>query len=230
VRVHDLNWIQLEAYLENDDRIALPLGSTEQHAYLSLGTDNILAERIATEAAEPLGVPVLPVLAYGLTPSFAAYPGSPTLRMETYIHVLRDLLDSLHGQGFRRMLIVNGHGGNTPARTQVAEWLGAHADAQVLWHDWWSAPRVAEACTRVDPVWSHAAWSENFPWTRLAGVALPQEAKPKPEAGILDPRALRATAGDGSFGGEYAKPDDAMLEIWRIGVEETRSLLVGGFK
>src|SRR5438045_5148822 len=105
--------MQLEAYLESDDRIALPLGSTEQHAYLSLGTDNILADRIATEAAEPLGVPVLPVLAYGLTPSFAAYPGSPTLRMETYIHVIRDLLDSLHGQRFRRMLIVNGHGGNT---------------------------------------------------------------------------------------------------------------------
>src|SRR6266705_49445 len=67
MRVHDLNWMQLEAYLENDDRIVLPLGSTEQHAYLSLGTDNILAERIAVEAAEPLGVPVLPVLAYGLT-------------------------------------------------------------------------------------------------------------------------------------------------------------------
>src|SRR6266571_4581499 len=108
MRVHDLNWMQLEAYLENDDRIVLPLGSTEQHAYLSLGTDNILAERIAVEAAEPLGVPVLPVLAYGLTPTFAAYPGSPTLRLETYAAVTCDLLDSLHGQGFRRVLIVNG--------------------------------------------------------------------------------------------------------------------------
>jgi len=121
VRIHDLNWMQLEAYLERDDRIVLPLGSTEQHAYLSLGTDNILAERIAVEAAGPLGVPVLPVLAYGLTPSFAAYPGSPTLRAATYLSVIRDLLESLHAQGFRRILIVNGHGGNTPARPQVAE-------------------------------------------------------------------------------------------------------------
>jgi creatinine amidohydrolase len=62
MRIHDLNWMQLEAYLERDDRIVLPLGSTEQHAYLSLGTDSILAERIAVEAAEPVGVPVLPVL------------------------------------------------------------------------------------------------------------------------------------------------------------------------
>ena len=74
MRVRDLNWFQLEEYLRGDDRIVLPLGSTEQHAYLSLETDNILAERVAAEAAEPLGIPVLPVLAYGLTPSFGACP------------------------------------------------------------------------------------------------------------------------------------------------------------
>ena len=56
MRVRDLNWMQLEGYLRGDDRIVLPVGSTEQHAYLSLETDNILAERAAVEAAEPLGV------------------------------------------------------------------------------------------------------------------------------------------------------------------------------
>ena len=75
VRIADLNWMQLERYLEHDDRIVLPLGSTEQHAYLSLATDAILAERVSVEAAEPLGVPVLPALAYGITPYFAAFPG-----------------------------------------------------------------------------------------------------------------------------------------------------------
>src|SRR5207244_3713550 len=109
MRVYDCNWMQLEDYLERDDRIVLPTGSTEQHAYLSLGTDNILAERIAAEAAEPLGVPVLPCLPYGITPRFAAYPGSPTLRVETFLAVVTDLLDSLSGQSFRRILIVNGH-------------------------------------------------------------------------------------------------------------------------
>ena len=77
--------MQLEDYLRRDDRIVLPLGSTEQHAYLSLATDNILAERVSVEAAEPLGVPVFPVLPYGITPRFAAYPGSPTLRVETFL-------------------------------------------------------------------------------------------------------------------------------------------------
>lgn len=102
MRVRDLNWMQLEEYLQRDDRIVLPVGSTEQHAYLSLETDNIIAERLAVEGAEPLGIPVLPVLAYGITPGFGAFPGSPSLRLETFVAAVRDILDSLHSQGFRR--------------------------------------------------------------------------------------------------------------------------------
>src|SRR5689334_20304 len=143
--------MQLEAYLEHDDRIVLPLGSTEQHAFLSLETDNILAERIAAEAAEPLGVPVLPVVAYGLTPSFGAYPGSPTLRVATLVAVVQDLLDSLRGQGFRRILIVNGHGGNTPADAARREWGAAHPSAGVQFHSWWIGGLVWTRVQELDP-------------------------------------------------------------------------------
>ena len=80
MRARDLNWLQVEEYLGRDDRVVLPVGSTEQHGYLSLETDNILAERVSAEAAEPLGVLVLPVLAYGLTPSFAAKESTPVCR------------------------------------------------------------------------------------------------------------------------------------------------------
>jgi len=121
MNLYKMNWMQVEAYLAADDRIVLPLGCTEQHAYLSLGTDSILAERVASEAAAPLGIPVLPVLAYGLTPYFMAYPGTITLRLNTYTHIIHDILDSLVETGFRRLLIVNGHGGNAPAATAVAE-------------------------------------------------------------------------------------------------------------
>jgi creatinine amidohydrolase len=230
VRVRELNWMQLESYLERDDRIVLPLGSTEQHAYLSLETDNILSERIAAEAAEPLDVPVLPALAYGLTPAFAAYPGSPTLRTETYVRVVADLLDSLAAQGFRRILIVNGHGGNTPARSRVVEWNASRNDAQALWHDWWSSPEVAAVANSFDRVWSHASWSENLPWTRLPGVELPEAAKvPVPLPLPAEPAAARRAAGDGSFGGRYVRPDAEVLELWRAGVEGVRALLESGW-
>ena len=68
--------MQVERYLQDDDRCVVPLGSTEQHAQLSLSVDSILSERVAAEAAHPLGVPVFPVLAYGITPYFQAYPGT----------------------------------------------------------------------------------------------------------------------------------------------------------
>lgn len=217
MRIADLNWMQLEAYLEHDDRIVLPLGSTEQHAYLSLATDAILAERVAVEAAEPVGVPVLAALPYGLTAYFAAYPGSPSVRPETYVAFVGELLESLRGQGFRRVLLVNGHGGNAPVE--------ALASDDVVVHHWWRGPRTWAAVTEIDPDASHASWMENFPWTRLAGVVLP-EGKKQPAARVAeDPVKVRAQLGDGSYGGYWQRPDDDVLRVWRTGVEETREAL-----
>jgi creatinine amidohydrolase len=224
--------MQLEAYLEGDDRIVLPLGSTEQHGYLSLATDSILSERVAAEAAEPLAVPVLPALPYGLTPYFGAYPGSPSLRMSTYLAVVGDLLDSLHGQGFRRFLVVNGHGGNAPVGALALEWM-ARNDGQVLFHNWWNGPKTWEVVQSIDPQASHANWFENFPWTRLAGVNVPDRPKPMVDAAarqIADPAGVRAILGDGSYGGRYARPDDELLRVWRAGVEEVRELLQTGWR
>ena len=93
VLVARMNWMQIEDQAKRDDRCVLPLGCVEQHAYLSLATDAILSERIAAEAAEPLGIPVFPVQAYGMTPGFTAYPGTISLRMTTYIALIEDLLD-----------------------------------------------------------------------------------------------------------------------------------------
>jgi creatinine amidohydrolase len=232
MRVQDCNWMQLEEYLRADDRIVLPVGSIEQHGYLSLGVDMILSERVSVEAAEPLGVPVLPSLPYGITPYFAAYPGSPTLRVETYQAVVRDLLESLHEQGFRRFLFVNGHGGNDPGAKAADEWSAAHPGAQTVWHNWWKGPHTWEVVQSIDSDASHASWLENFPWTRLEGVEQPPERKPMADITKMlesSPADVRAALGDGSFGGLYERPDEDVLRVWRAGVEEVRDLIENGW-
>jgi creatinine amidohydrolase len=234
VRLFDANWQQVDAYLDHDDRVVVPIGSTEQHGLLSLGTDAILAERVALEAAEPLGIPVLPVLPFGMAPYFRAFPGSLTLQLSTYVAVVRDLLDTLSSQGFRRIAIVNGHGGNAPVTGAIREWLAQERDAriQVVFTSWYAAPKVAALAASFESSPTHGGWFENFPWTRLTGVTMPSEAKAHLPAEVVaqaTPADLRELAGDGSFGGSYALSDDVMDQIWQTGVLEVRELLQTGW-
>ena len=232
MRISDMNWMQVEEYLKGDDRAVLPLGSTEQHAYLRLTVDCILPERVAVEAAEPLGVPVFPVVAYGVTPYFTAYPGSISLRVETHLRLVGDILDGFVHTGFRRILIVNGHGGNSAVQPFAQEWTAEHPGCRVLFHNWWNAPRTWARVQEIDPLASHASWMENFPWTRLPGVAMPETQRPMVDMACvraLDPVALRQYLGDGNFGGVYQRSDAEMLDLWKVAVDETRDLLTGSW-
>jgi creatinine amidohydrolase len=228
MKISEMNWMQVEEYVKRDDRAVVPLGSTEQHAYLSLSTDSLLAERVAVEAAEPIEVPVFPVVAYGLTPYFMAYPGTISVRATTYMHIIHDILESLTQHGFKRIVFVNGHGGNTPAQSVCGEFMRDHTSVRVKWHDWWNAPQVWAMVKEIDPVASHASWMENFPWTRLANVVLPAEQKqPIDLARVrqLNPIDLRAYLGDGNYAGVYQRSDEEMLSVWQVGVGETRAVI-----
>jgi creatinine amidohydrolase len=228
MRIAEMDWRMVEDWVRHDDRCVLPLGSTEQHAGLSLATDAILAERVAIEAAEPLYIPVFPVLPYGLTPYFTSFAGSVTLRVATFAALLRDVLDSLKQTGFRRVLIVNGHGGNQPAMSLAQEWMMDNPDARVRVHDWWRAPLTAAVVQRIDPVAGHASWMENFPWTRLPDREPVEGAKPMVDVDklrALPPFEVRLMLDDGNFGGRYQRDDSEMLELWDVAVRETRSLL-----
>jgi creatinine amidohydrolase len=228
MRIAEMNWMQVRDHVAQDDRAVLPIGSTEQHAYLSLAVDAILAERVAVEAAEPLRVPVFPAINYGLTPSFVAYPGTVTLRLATLCAVVTDVLDGMVRSNFRRIVIVNGHGGNSPAHGAVLEWLDRHHGVQVKWHNWWNAPKTFAKVQAIDPVASHASWMENFPWTRLGNVPMPATQKPMMALDRfqqVDPVAKKVLLGDGNYGGFYERSDEDMLALWRVAVDETRDII-----
>ena len=230
MKIAEMNWMQVESYLAHDDRAVVPLGSTEQHSHLSLSVDSILSERVALEAAEPLMVPVFPVVAYGLTPYFMDYPGTVSLSLATYAGLIRDILTSLYASGFRKILLCNGHGGNQPAQTVAIEFIAAHPDVSIRFHNWWNAPQTFAAVQAIDKVASHASCMENFPWTRLPNLKLPEHQKPMIETDrmrLKSPKGVREFLGDGNFGGLYQRSDEDMLAIWKVAVEETRALIEG---
>lgn len=236
MRISDMNWMQVRDHVAGlearqvRDRIAvLPIGSTEQHAYLSLSVDSILAERVSVEAAATLDVPVFPTLAYGLTPNFVDFPGTVSLRVSTLCAVVEDILTGMARAGFNRIVIVNGHGGNGPAQGAVYQWLDAHPDAQVKWHNWWNAPRTWAEVQRIDDLASHASWMENFTFTRTSDPRQPVDVR-KPlidfeRLGRLNPADKKTLLGDGNFGGLYQRSEADMASLWQVAVDETRSII-----
>jgi creatinine amidohydrolase len=100
-------------------RLAIvPIGSCEQHgAHLALDTDAAIAVSLAERLAHDLGDDALlcPVIPYGLSEHHLAFPGTLTLRPPTLLALVSDLVESLARWGIRRLLIVNGHGGNVDA-------------------------------------------------------------------------------------------------------------------
>ncbi|MDX1645672.1 MAG: creatininase family protein [Longimicrobiales bacterium] len=232
MKIADMTWMQVEEYLERDDRCVLPLGSIEQHAYVSLATDSILAERVALEAAEPLRIPVFPVQSYGVSPYFMAYPGTVTLSAATYERVVEEILASVGRHGFRRIVVVNGHGGNSPARRVAEAWADGVSGVELRWHDWWRAPRVRAAVEAIDPDASHASWMETFPWTRVEGVEPPDDHKVPvtlTDRAELSPSRFRERLEDGSFGGDYTRSDEETAGLWEVAVQEVRQRLTEGW-
>ena len=228
MRIAEMNWMQVEERVKRDDRCVLPIGSTEQHAYLSLCVDMILSEKVSVDAAQPIGVPVYPAVPFGLTPYFTEFPGTDTLRVSTYVALMEDILESLYRSGFRRIVVVNGHGGNGPVLGLFKEWMAKRRDARIKFHEWWKAPKTWDKVKAIDPAASHASWMENFPWTRVPGVKLPDGEKPQIDYAKLqmaNPAEVRALVGDGNYHGRSQRPDADVLALWEVAVAETRAII-----
>jgi creatinine amidohydrolase len=217
MRLEDLNWMDVERYLEQDDRIILVTGATEQHAHLSLLTDILIPMRMALGAAEREHVLVAPPFHFGFSRSLAAFPGTISLTPHTFDLVLLEIIECLLHQGFRRFLILNGHGGNhMPVRLTDFQ---HEEEIRVRWFDWWSTPAVKDFERRYDLEIGHANWGENFPFCRVAEV--PRGVKPAPH--IRNPEdifAMRHDLGDGCFGGPYQVDEALMHELFALAVDE----------
>lgn len=219
----DLNWMDVERYLEHDDRIILVTGATEQHAYLSLLTDIKIPQAIAAAVAERLGVLVAPPLNFGCSGYFMEYPGTISLTPHTFDLVLAEIVKSLMQHSFARFLVVNGHGGNhMPA--ELDDLMREVDGLRIVWYDWWRGQAVQRIAAQVGAEPDHANWLENFPFTRVTEV--PPDAKPHLAVTLQpDGVGVREALGDGSFGGPYQMPDAVMEQLFDALVAEAAALL-----
>lgn len=224
MRLEDLNWMDVEEYLKHEDRLILVLGATEQHGYLSLLTDIKIPMALADSASQQTGVMIAPPLNFGCSPYFLSYPGTISLRVTTFIAAVEDLVRSAYGAGFRRLLILNGHGGNSPARTLLAEIAGSMPGIQLRWYDWWLSHSVEDVALKHGLKPTHANWLEAFPFTIVG--ELPSEPKVPPTVpGIMDAETSRRVYGDGSFGGPYLASDEVMHELYAAVLVDILQLL-----
>ncbi len=219
MRLEELNWMDVEDYLKHEDRIMLVLGACEQHGYLSLLTDVKIPLALADSASQQSGVLVAPPVNFGISPYFTTYPGTISLRVATFLDVVEDIVRSLYAHGFRRFLILNGHGGNDPVRGRLVEVSNSLPNLKLAWYSWWSSHSVEAAAMKHGLKSYHAAWIEAFPFTRVAD--LPEGEKTPPAyKGMLNAQDTRQVFGDGVFGGPYQVDPVIMDEIFATALED----------
>jgi len=225
MRLEDLNWMDVEKYLQHEDRLLMVIGATEQHGYLSLLTDVKIPLALADSASQATGVLVAPPLNFGVSTYFMDYPGTLSLRVGTLIAAVEDMVRSAARHGFRRILILNGHGGNSPARGHLHEVNNELPDLKLNWYDWWLSHSVEAVAIRHNIKPAHANWLEAFPFTIVG--EMPQEIKNPPNvpSAIMDAKTAREVYGDGSFGGPYRASDDIMHEVFAAALEDVLQLL-----
>jgi creatinine amidohydrolase len=136
--LYELTSPDVQDALARSPTVVIPFGSVEQHGpHLPCGTDMMVAELIARSLAEQLNALYVPFSPYGITPIHSGYPGTISLRRETFEALLSDVCGELIQMGAERFVLVNWHEGNTPALNAVSTGLQAQRNARFY---------VAQAC------------------------------------------------------------------------------------
>ena len=225
MRIEELNWMDVEKYLKHDDRLMLVVGACEQHGYLSLLSDVKIPLALADAASKQTGVLVAPPMNFGSSPYFLTYPGTFSLRLSTLMDAVEDILRSAYGQGFKRILVLNGHGGNSGLKVRLTELANEIPDLKMQWYAWWMAHSVEEVALRHEIKPNHANWLEAFPFTIVADLPEGEKIPPHAQSDIMDAQTAREVYGDGSFGGLYRVPQETMQEVFDTALLDVLQLL-----
>lgn len=150
VRLAYMSWRAAADYFSRSDIVLLPVGSTEQHGPQNpLGTDHLIAYALALEAGRRTGVAVLPPVPFGVSAHHSAFPGTVWIREDVFKEYVRDIVHSIKKNGARRIVVVNGHGGNLSALLSLARELRGEGILIVVFQ-WWTLPQLDKLFAREE--------------------------------------------------------------------------------
>jgi creatinine amidohydrolase len=137
VLLHEMSWTEAKRYFTNNDTVILPVGSNEQHGPQNpLGTDHLIAKAVAEEAAKRTGVLCLQVIPFGVSSHHKQFWGTIYISPETFKNYVKEACLALDYYGVRKIVMVNGHGGNLDALLELArEMRGKGVFISIM--QWW---------------------------------------------------------------------------------------------
>jgi creatinine amidohydrolase len=142
MHLSDSTWTDADSLERETDLALLPVGSTEQHGpHAPLGTDALIANEIASVGAERYDGDVIvgPAIPVGIAEEHRQFTGTLWVTEDTFRRYVRETIASLTHHGFERVVVVNGHGGNTNAIREVCGDISRHHAAYAVGFTWFEA-------------------------------------------------------------------------------------------
>jgi len=135
-----INWMEFREVVPSKiDTVLLPTGTLEPHGVINNGADNTAPAAMARTIARRVNAMVAPTLPYGITGTMEAYPGAFQITESAYRPFVKQILEGLARNGFKNIVVVNGHGGpQTAVLTAVAAEVAAERHVRTLVVNWWS--------------------------------------------------------------------------------------------
>ncbi|HTW92388.1 MAG TPA: creatininase family protein [bacterium] len=197
-KLEELNWMEFKRIVpETTDVVLLPVGTVEAHGVTGLGTDNQVPASICNRIAADVNALIAPGVNYGITRSLLPYPGSVTVLPETFERYVFEAASGLADAGFRRIVIMNGHGGNTEALKAVSARLYCEKEVYSAVLDWWIL-----CADEIKRVYGHAGGHAGTDETAMVQVDHPEQVRKqdyRKEMAFLTRPGLAATPFPGSI-------------------------------
>jgi len=135
-----INWMEFKEVVPSKiQTVLLPTGTLEPHGVINNGADNTAPTAIANKIAPVVNAMIAPTLPYGMTGSMEAYPGAFQITEAAYRPFVKQILEGLAKNGFKNIIVLNGHGGGqTAVLNSIAAEVSTEKKVRILVINWWS--------------------------------------------------------------------------------------------